>query len=705
MKLVLIEGPGKKESVTKYLGKGYKVLPTFGHVIDLPVKKLGVDINNNFEPEYIEIADKKKVINGLRAEAKKSEEVLIATDPDREGEAIAWHIAQVLGIDPTSKCRISFNEITEKAVQAGLKEPREIDQNLVDAQQARRVLDRLVGYKLSPILCKKVQSNLSAGRVQSVTLRLVVERDREIDNFKPEEYYTLSCMVKKQVGDTEPFKTNLVISKNKRISSKDDMDNIVKEVQASDIVVKSVKKSVTKSHPYAPFTTSTMQQDAGNKLGYSLKITSQIAQGLYEGVDVVGEGKLALVTYIRTDSVRVSPDFQLKTKSFIEEKFGKSFVPEKFNFYKSKKDAQDAHEAIRPIYLERTPESLKDKIGKNYYRLYKLIYDRFLASQMSEATYNSLSVEIEAGKQKFKTTGRTPIFAGFTKLYENIENNDEDDSVMLLPELTENEKLNLVEVKPEQKFTKPQPRFTETSLLHMMEEKGIGRPSTYPQLVNVLYTRAYVEKKSRYIESTLLGKTVVDLLIKYFEKIMDVGFTADMEDKLDGIEFGGKVWQDVIRDFYTDFEGEVKNAMGDGYKSKLPEEVSDIKCEKCGAMMVYRNGRFGKFLACPNFPTCKNTKQILDIVAVCPKCGGNVVRKRTKNGKFFYGCDKYPTCDYISWEQPANKKCEKCGEEMIVKTSETTKSIICPKCHFTIREKIENKNNEIKTPTEEKDGE
>ena len=691
MKLVLIESPSKKESVAKYLGKGFKVMPTMGHVRDLPVKKLGVNVLNHFEPQYEPMADKKKVVDGLKAEASKAEEIYLATDPDREGEAIAWHVAQLLHLDDTKPIRITFNAIEENAVKEGLAHPRPIDHNLVDAQQARRVLDRLVGYKLSPILCKKIQNNLSAGRVQSVTLRLLVDRDREIENFKPEEYYTLTCtLLSQNNANEEPIKAILYIPKDKKISTKEQMDAIVTDVKNGKFVVKAVKRTVTKSHPSAPFTTPTMQQEALNKLGMDLKTTTSTAQTLYEGVDVAGEGKVPLVTYIRTDSVRVSPQAQEKARAYITEKYGKDYVPTKPNVYKSKKDAQDAHEAIRPIYLERTPESLKDKVGKNYYKLYKLIYDRFLASQMADATYNSLSVDIENSGHKFKTTGRTPIFDGYTKLYNNTTEEDEE-NVAKLPNLQENEELTLKELKPEQKFTKPPARFTEATLVKMMEEKGIGRPATYTQTVNVLYNRHYAEKKGKQIISTELGRKVVDMLMKYFENIMDVGFTADMEDKLDDIEYGGKVWQNVVGDFYKGFEKELKVAQGDSYTDKIPDEPSDEICEKCGARMVVKHGKFGKFLACPNYPKCKNTKQIIEKVATCPKCGGDIVKKFTKTGKVFYGCANFPKCDYTSWEIPANQKCETCGGEMYVKYYKNTKVYTCPHCHISITEKLQAK--------------
>jgi len=686
MKVVFIEGPGKRESIQKYLGKDYKVIPTLGHVRDLPQKGLGVDINNEFKPEYVIMPDKKKTVAKIIEEAKRADGVLLATDPDREGEAIAWHVANILGLDSKAQCRIVFNEISKSAVTKGLNEVRAIDINLVDAQQARRVLDRLVGYKLSPLLCKKIQNNLSAGRVQSVTLRLLVDREREIENFKPEEYWTLTVLLNKS-GAKDKVKCYLVDGKDKKIKTKEEMDAIIKEVSGSNFVATSVKKSVTTSHPSAPFTTSTMQQDALNKLGMSLKQTTQTAQGLYEGVDVAGEGKVALVTYIRTDSVRVSPEAQAMAKDFIINKYGEKFASEKPRFYKNKKDAQDAHEAIRPITLERTPESLKDKVAKPFYKLYKLIYDRFIASQMADATYNSLSVELEANKRKFKTTGRSPIFEGYTIVYQNMPEETEDEVNSKLPDINEGDVLSLDSLNPEQKFTKAPPRYTEASLVKTMEEKGIGRPATYTQTVTVIMNRKYIEKEGKALKATELGKRVVDMLIKFFPNIMDIGFTADMEDKLDDIEYGGKVWQKVVGEFYTGFEKDLRAAQQDSYADKTPKapvEVSDVVCDKCGAMMVIRTGKFGKFLACPNFPKCRNTKPLVENkeVGICPKCHKPLRELKTKANKIFYGCTGYPDCDYKSWDIPSPEKCPKCGADMIEKRFKANTITKCTKCDF-----------------------
>ena len=700
MKLVLIEGPGKRDSVQHYLGNDYKVMPTFGHCRDLPEKTLAVDIKNNFEPEYVVVPDHKKYVDNIKKEMKKAEAVYFASDPDREGEAIAWHMCHLLDINPAEANRITYNEISEEAVNEAIKNPRPIDSRLVDAQQARRVLDRLVGYKISPILCKKIQNKLSAGRVQSVTLRLVVDREREILNFKPEEYWTLQVILNKTDGSTETFKATLNLGKDKTVKSKEEMDKIIETISGGDFVATNVKKSVTKSSPSAPFTTSTMQQEALNKLGMSLKTTSATAQVLYEGVEIAGRGKQPLVTYIRTDSTRVAPEAQAKAKAFIKEVYGEKYALEKPRFFKNKKDAQDAHEAIRPISLKYKPEDLKDKIQKNEYRLYKLIYDRFLASQMADATYNSLSVDIECNGYKFKTTGRSLIFEGYTALYNNqVADDENDDTSAKLPNIEKGDTFKAKETKPEQKWTKPPARYTEASLVKAMEEKGIGRPSTYTQSVSTLFTRKYVEKDGKAIKPTELGNIVVDMLVKFFPDVMDIKFTADMEEKLDDIEYEGKDWKKVISEFYNGgFEEAVLNAMGDKTKAKVPDETSDVACDKCGTMMVIRMGRFGKFLACPNFPTCKNTKPLEEkrkVVAKCPQCGKDVLAKKSKKGKIFYGCEGYPDCSYISWNIPANEKCPNCQDDMIVKLYKNMKVVSCQKCNYSRREKIEKQEGEV----------
>ena len=720
MKLVVIEGVGKKPAIQKYLGSGYKVFATMGHVRDLPAKTLAVDVNDNFKPTYKIMPDKQKVVDELKTEAGKAEDVLLATDPDREGEAISWHIATILGIPEDKKARITFNEISKKAITKALEEPRAIDKNLVDAQQARRVLDRLVGYKVSPVLCTKIQNKLSAGRVQSVTLRLVCEREREIQNFKPEEYWPFFSVLEGRGG--AKIKAALATRKGEKykIGSAAEVEEVKAALDGRPYVVGSVKKSIAYSHAPAPFRTSTMQQDAINKLGMSLKQVTQAAQALYEGVDIPGEGKVALITYIRTDSTRVSPEAAASAREYITSVYGADYVPAKPNVYASKGNVQDAHEAIRPISMQRTPDSLKDSVARNYYRLYKLIYERFLASQMSSAQYNSLTADIACGDYGFKVTGKTPLFAGYTKVYSEKDEKDEDE-MKKLPDMNEGETLGFIEYVYEQKFTKPPARYTEASLIKAMEEKGIGRPATYQPTVSLLETRTYTEREGKAIKPTELGFKVVDMLIKYFPDIMDVKFTADMETKLDTIEDGGKVWQQIVAEFYTGFEDELKKAMGDGYKMKAPAVETDYKCEKCGAPMVIREGRFGRFLACSAYPKCKNTKQIdengnikekaepvvVESDVICEKCGARMVVKTSARGKFlacpnypkcrntkeledeeklpdcpvcgkplkkinyyrgaFYGCSGYPDCKFALYDKPIDKKCPQCGSLLVVK--------------------------------------
>ncbi len=729
MKLVVIEGAGKVKTVEKYLGNGYKVFATKGHIRDLPAKSLAVNVKNNFEPKYEIMPDKTATVSELKKLAAKADEVYLATDPDREGEAISWHIANVLGFKPEDKVRIEFNEISQKAVKNGLEHPRAINENLVDAQQARRVLDRLVGYKLSPVLCKKIRNNLSAGRVQSVTLRLIVEREREIRAFRPEEYWNFAAILEN--GEKNRFKAALAQKKGKKytIKSKEEVDTVLADLKNEDYVVTKVKKTVTKSHAPAPFITSTMQQDALNKLGMSLKQTAAAAQALYEGVEIEGEGKIALITYIRTDSTRVAPDAIKAAREFISQKFGDDYVPEKPNIYASKKTAQDAHEAIRPITLTRDPEKLKNSLKKEHYRLYKLIYDRFMASQMSEAKYNSVSVDIAAGDYGFKVSGKTPLFKGYTAVYSAYVEDENDEKDVRLPALEEGEKLNAVDYKYEQKFTKPPARYTEASLVKLMEEKGIGRPATYVPTITLLGSRDYTEKEGKFLKPTKLGEDVVDMLVKYFPDIMDVGFTANMEEKLDDIEFGGKVWQKVIADFYDGFEDKIAAAVGDNFSLKAADEKTDVICDKCGAHMVIRSGKFGKFLACPNFPKCKNTKPLepenttaapveadsfslrpagekaasapapeavtdtSEKTEICDKCGRPMVIKSGKYGNF-WACTGYPECrnvkkigGAVSSDTSGNYgKCPECGKPLKKITTAKATFYGCtgyPECKFT----------------------
>lgn len=733
MKLVVIEGAGKVKTVEKYLGKGYKVFATKGHVRDLPQKTLAVNVKKDFEPKYEIMPDKTETVKELKNLASKADAIYLATDPDREGEAISWHIANILGLSPEQPVRAEFNEISEKAVKNGLAHPRKINLNLVDAQQARRVLDRLVGYKLSPVLCKKIRNNLSAGRVQSVTLRLIVEREREIRNFKPEEYWTFFSNLKN--SDHFEMRASLEKKSNKKykIANKDELDKVLSDLKGESYVVGKVVKKVAKSHAPAPFITSSMQQDALNKLGMNLKQTSAAAQALYEGVNIGGE-HIALITYIRTDSTRVSPDAQKAAREFIAKKFGEKFVPAKPNIYASKKSAQDAHEAIRPITLDRTPESLKGTLSSENYKLYKLIYERFLASQMSDAEYNTVNAEINAGNYTFKVSGKTPLFAGYTAVYSNYQEEKDDEMGVKLPVMTEGEQLAFVSHTYEQKFTKPPARYTEASLVKTMEEKGIGRPATYTPTVALLFSREYIVKEGKFIVPTQLGEEVTDMLVKYFSDIMDVGFTANMESKLDDIEDGGKIWQKVVGEYYNGLEDKIAAAMGDSFSLKAADEVSDVICENCGSRMVYKNGKFGRFLACPNFPKCRNTKALDEngnVVdkenpkqpeqtgVICDKCGSPMVLRHGKFGDFlacsaypkcknikniqtnedygkcpdcgkplkriisgkgaFYGCTGYPDCKFTSLYPVSDKKCPDCGGYMVKRSYKGKNYLVCAK--------------------------
>lgn len=673
MKLVIIEGPGKRDTLKKYLGDGYDVVATKGHVRDLPAKSLGVDISKNFEPQYEIMPGKEAIIKELKSKASKADAVLLATDPDREGEAISWHIQHILNISESEPCRIEFNEISKSVVNKAVQNPRKIDMNLVHAQQGRRVLDRLVGYKVSPIICKKIKPNLSAGRVQSVALKLIVDREKEIVNFKPQEYWPICAYLEKN-GTT--FKSTLATKLGKKFvpNNAEQAEEVVKYLKEQTFVVEEIKRTVTKSAPPPPFITSTMQQDALNKIGMSISQTTKSAQALYEGVELGAEGKTALITYIRTDSTRVSPEAQTKAKEYITSHYGDEYAPKAFNVFKTKKNAQDAHEAIRPISLDRTPESVKPFMSAENYKLYKLIYERFVASQMTPATYDSQSININAGALGFKATGRTPIFAGWTRAYKVFEEQEDDSAESKLPKLAEGDNLNVEKITKEQKFTKPPVRFTEASLIKTMEEKGIGRPATYAPTVMTLLNRTYMVKDGKYLKPSELGTTVTEFLEKYFADIMNVSFTAEMEDGLDRIAEGEESWQNVISKFYAGFEQEVMYAYRESRRMSVAPEESDVVCSKCGAKMVVREGKYAKFLACPNYPRCKNIVSLTPPkkpVCSCPICGKDVVERRTHGGKIFYGCVGYPDCKFASWDMPTNLSCPKCKSYLTVKQGKT----------------------------------
>lgn len=683
MQLIIVESPSKAKTIEKYLGGKYKVDASGGHVRDLPEKRLGVNIAKNYEPNYVISADKKPVIKRLKEKVEKADRIYLATDPDREGEAISWHLQEVLGLKDKAQ-RIEFNEISEKAVKEALKNPREINYNLVDSQQARRVLDRLVGYKLSPLLCKRIQNGLSAGRVQSVALRIIVDKEREIRAFVPAEYWNLTATLSD--GHHKPFTAYLAEKDGKKFkpanqAEADEVENAIKAANGA-FAVKQVKKTDTKSHALPPFTTSTMQQDASAKLNMSSPMCMQVAQHLYEGIETQ-EGHLALVTYIRTDSVRISAESQARAREYIAEKYGDEYVPEKPNFYKSKKNAQDAHEAIRPIDLCMTPEKVKPLLDRNHYNLYKLIYERFIASQMSEAKYNYVTIDSVCGDYTFRTNGRTVVFKGYTAVYDDYKANQETEDgeiVKVIPPVKEGDGLKAENVSKEQKFTKPPVRFTDASLVRIMEEKGIGRPSTYATIISVLSKRKYTVKENKYIVPTEIAFRITDMLVKYFPDIMDVSFTAGMEDKLDDIEKGGQDWHKIIADFYPPFAEKLAFAATDG------DEITDIVCEKCGAPMIRKNGRYGKFLACSNYPECSNIKSEKEEVSdvKCDKCGAMMVYKTGKYGRFL-ACPNYPECTNVKPidEETTTEKCEKCGGDMVVKKGRFGKYLQCTVCKAT----------------------
>ena len=677
-KLVIVESPAKAGTIKKYLGKDYKVMASMGHLIDLPKSKLGIDPENNYEPKYITIRGKAELVNSLKKEAKSVSKVYLATDPDREGEAISWHLAHILGIDTHEKCRITFNEITKTAVTESIKKPREININLVDAQQTRRVLDRIVGYKISPLLWKKVKKGLSAGRVQSVATRLVCDRENEIKDFIPEEYWTLDAHLLK---DKKSFAAKFYGINGKKcdLKTEEDTNKVLKGLEGASYTVSDVKESVKQKSPAPPFTTSTMQQEAARKLGFTTKRTMQAAQQLYEGINITGKGTVGLITYMRTDSLRISSEFQAQARSYIKNTYGDDYITPSPRIYKTKKDAQDAHEAIRPTSLDLAPIKIKENLSNDQFKLYKLIWERFLSSQMTNVVYDAVAATIDANSYTFKATGSTVKFDGFTILYtEGADQKEEAEKK--LPKLESGDLLKLKELKHEQKFTQPPARYTEASLIKALEEKGIGRPSTYSPTITTIIARGYVLREKKQLVATELGMIVTDLMKEYFSKIVDVTFTAAMEEQLDMVADGAIDWHTVIADFYPPFVKTVDDAEAAIGNIELKDEVSDVVCEKCGRLMVYKHGRFGKFLACPGFPECRNAKAIVKkIDAVCPKCGKAVVEKKTKSGKLFFGCEGYPECDFTSWDKPLNEKCPVCGEMMYQRMGRF-KGKYCPKC-------------------------
>ncbi len=736
MDLIIVESPSKAKTITKYLKGKYRVDASAGHIRDLPVHTLGVDVKNDFEPKYVNSEGKEDVIRRLTEATKKADRVYLATDPDREGEAIAWHLQTVLGLDEKGDNRIEFNEVSQKAIEAALKSPRKINYSLVDAQQARRVLDRLVGYKLSTLLNHKIEDKngngkrtLSGGRVQSVALRLIVEREREITSFVPQEYWNLTAELQDIPKAYAPFKAMLEKKGTRKYkpSSKEETEQALALIDAGKFVVSKVKKAIAKSHAPAPFTTSSLQQDSSTKLGFTAPDTMTLAQHLYEGIATENGDHIAFITYMRTDSVRVSKEAQAKALDKIRAVYGDEYAPDKPNYYASKKGAQDAHEAIRPIDMDMTPEKAKKLLDKKHYALYKLIYERFLASQMAEARYNSMQMEIDNSGYIFKANGKVLLFPGFTAVYQDIsakkEDEDEINSAKLLPDLNEGDILDLVSMQKEQKFTKPPMRYTDASLVKTMEEKGIGRPSTYATIISKLMQK-YVKKEGKYMYPSPIAYDVVDMLVNCFKDVMDVGFTAGMENRLDDIEEGGVDWRVVIGDFYPGFEKNLLAASSYGDQlteevcgkcghfmirrmgkfgkylacsnypecqniiSESAEEVSAVRCPKCGEHMVVKSGKFGKFLACPRYPDCKSTAvmptdEAPKLAGKCPECGAAMTVRKSKRGKTYYSCLGYPDCKFMSWDVPTGDKCPTCNSPLV----QTGRGIKCSNkdCNYRIK--------------------
>ncbi|WP_252238528.1 type I DNA topoisomerase [Clostridium sp. VAP51] len=683
-KLVIVESPAKAKTIGKYLGKNYIVEASMGHIRDLPKSKLGVDIENNYTPKYITIRGKGELLDKLKKAAKKSDKVYLATDPDREGEAISWHLANILKIPENEKCRIVFNEITKSAVKGAIKQARSIDLDLVDAQQARRILDRLVGYEISPILWKNVKWGLSAGRVQSAALKLICDREEEIKAFIPKEYWSVDCVLKK---DRKKFPIRLSTYKNKKIeiNIEEEANKIKQELESGKFIIKSIKKGNKVKNPLPPFTTSTLQQDASKKLNFMTKRTMSIAQALYEGVEIKGYGTVGLITYMRTDSMRISEEAQENTKTFIESTYGKEYLPSAPRIYKGKKNIQDAHEAIRPTYVEITPEVAKENLTSEQYKLYSLIWNRFVASQMSSCVLNTNSIDILNGEYKLKASGSTINFDGFMKIYEYL--NEDDEKSVTLPVLEEGEELTAVSIDEKQHFTQPQPRYTEASFVKLLEEKGIGRPSTYVPTISTLVGRSYVVREKKNLIPTELGFIVNNIVSEYFTQIVDADFTADMEKKLDNVEEGSESWTQIVEEFFTPLKIAIEKAEKEISKVVIEDKVSDVKCDKCGRMMVIKRGRYGEFLACPGYPECKNAKPIVEELDVpCPECGKTIVVKKSKRGKKFFGCSGYPECTFVSWYEPVKDKCPKCDSYMVLKYSKTKgKYIKCSnaECDYT----------------------
>ncbi len=699
--LVIVESPAKAKTIGKFLGDKYKVVASNGHVRDLPKSQIGVDVQHDFVPKYITLRGRGDVLDRIRREARNAERVYLATDPDREGEAISWHLAHVLKLDESSKCRIEFNEITATAVRNSIKGARAIDMKRVNAQQARRILDRLVGYEISPILWRKVRNGLSAGRVQSVATRIICDREQEILDFVSEEYWVIAAELAAQ-GGKKTFEAKYYGEggKKRELHSEQEVRRVLDAVEGKTFSVTEVKEGVRTRHPAPPFTTSSLQQEASRKLGFTTKRAMMVAQQLYEGVEIGKKGPVGLISYIRTDSVRVANEAQEAALQRIKERYGEKYLPPKPNVYKGRAGAQDAHEAIRPTNLQNEPAAVREYLSNDQYRLYKLVYERFLASQMADATFATCQATFDCGGQTFRASGVRTLFDGFTAIYTEGRD-DAQEKETPLPELHNDDVCDAQKITNEQRFTQPPPRYTEATLVKTLEEKGIGRPSTYSPTISTIVDRGYIQREKKQLRPTDLGFVVNNLMKEHFASVVDVAFTAGMEERLDGVEEGETDWVQVLRDFYGPFETMVQKADAAIEHVEIEDEPSDVICDQCGARMVYKMGRFGKFLACPNFPTCRNTKAIVEKIDVpCPKCGAALIKRHSKKGKkgkkTFYGCERYPDCDFISWDKPVAMRCEKCGGVMVQKIGPRGAYIACmdKSCGFIHRGKTKKEQEE-----------
>ncbi|MDG5788201.1 type I DNA topoisomerase [Evansella sp. AB-P1] len=681
--LVIVESPAKAKTIGKYLGKKYAVKASMGHVIDLPKSQMGVNVDDSYTPKYITIRGKGPILKDLKAAAKKAKKIYLAADPDREGEAIAWHLAHSLNIDQTSECRVVFNEITKQAIKDSFKKPRTIDMNLVDAQQARRVLDRLVGYNISPLLWKKVKKGLSAGRVQSVAVKMIIDREKEIKAFQPEEYWSIEAKFKKD-GENFEAKFTSIDGKKRELTSEEDVKEVLKVLSGDVFHIDQVKKRERRRNPVVSFTTSSLQQEAARKLNFRAKKTMMLAQQLYEGIDLGKQGTVGLITYMRTDSTRLSDTAKNEAKEYIEKNYGKEYINEQTIKTKQSTNSQDAHEAIRPTSVILDPKSVKSYLSRDQHRLYKLIWERMVASQMAPAILDTMSVDLVNNGVTFRATGSKLKFPGFMKVY--IEGNDDGkkEEDRLLPEMTEGDKAKADEIDPNQHFTQPPPRYSEARLVKTMEELGIGRPSTYAPTLDTIQRRGYVALEDKRFVPTELGEIVLELIEEFFPEILNVDFTAKMETDLDSIEDGNEQWVKVIGEFYQEFEKRLKKAEEEMKEVEIKDEPAGEDCEKCGNEMVYKMGRFGKFMACSNFPECRNTKAIVKDVGVkCPECKeGNVVERKSKKRRIFYGCDRYPDCEFISWDKPIARTCPKCENMLVEKKTKKGIHVQCSKCDY-----------------------